>query len=50
VTSAEAPRVGFFWGIPAFDGPWRLLADKTPIAQAEPYGKGLTHGEGLRSG
>lgn len=46
VTSAGTPCVGIFWGIPGPDGSWRLLSDKTPIAQAETYGECLTHGGG----
>jgi len=38
--------VGIFWGIPDARGGWRLLLDKTPIPQAEPYGDCLTHALG----
>lgn len=46
MTSTGTPCVGIFWGISGPDGSWQLLSDKTPIAQAEPYGDCLTHGGG----
>lgn len=38
--------VGIFWGIPAPDHSWTILADATSLADAEPYGEFLTHARG----
>lgn len=38
--------VGIFWGIPAPDRSWTILADTTSLADAEPYGDFLTHPRG----
>lgn len=40
------PCVGIFWFISDTDGGPTLLADKTPIDAAEPYGECLTHPTG----
>lgn len=37
------PHVGIFWGCPTHDGGIVLLADKTPVDQAEVYGDSRTH-------
>lgn len=41
-----APCVGIFWGCRAQDGSLLLLADKTPVDQAEDYGDCRTHAIG----
>lgn len=41
-----APCVGIFWGCRRQDGSLALLADKTPIDQAEEYGDCRTHPTG----
>lgn len=38
--------VGIFWGIPDEKQTWNVLSDKTPIDQAVPYGRCLTHAAG----
>jgi hypothetical protein len=38
--------LGIFWGIPNIDHSWRILTDKTSLAEAEPYGDFLTHPRG----
>ena len=38
--------VGIFWGCPTAGGETVLLADKTPVDQAEEYGDFRTHGTG----
>ncbi len=38
--------VGIFWGCRSDDGEWVLLADKTPVDQAEDYGECRTHAVG----
>ena len=40
------PSVGIFWGCPTDDGSLILLADMTPIEQAEDYGDCRTHAAG----
>lgn len=40
------PCVGIFWGCRGHDGSLVLLADKTPIDQAEQYGDCRTHPTG----
>lgn len=40
------PCVGIFWGIQTEEGGLVLLADKTPIGQAEEYGECRTHPTG----
>ncbi len=35
--------VGIVWGVPEADGTLRLITDRTPRAEAEPYGEFLTH-------
>ena len=40
------PNVGIFWGCPAENGRMVLLADKTPIDQAETYGDCVSHAAG----
>ncbi len=36
------PHVGFFWFVPE-TGVWHLVADRIPLAEAEPYGDCRTH-------
>jgi hypothetical protein len=38
--------LGIFWGIPNTHHSWRILTDKTPLAEGEPYGDFLTHPRG----
>jgi len=38
--------LGIFWGLPNVDHSWRILRDKTSLAEAEPYGDFLTHPRG----
>ncbi len=43
--AATMPSVGIFWGVP--DGEHTVLVtDRTPLAEAEPYGDCLTHSRG----
>ncbi|TXN42379.1 hypothetical protein [Methylobacterium sp. WL7] len=44
--AAGAPSVGIFWGVPDPDGSIILVVDRTPLAEAEPYGTFLTHPRG----
>lgn len=39
---AAVPHVGFFWFIREA-GSWHLVADRIPLAEAEPYGDCRTH-------
>ena len=38
--------IGIFWGIPNPDHSWSILADKSALAEAEPYGDFLTCSRG----
>lgn len=40
------PHVGIFWFVPDQSGNAVLLADRTPLPHAEPYGDCLTHAKG----
>ena len=43
---AGAPSVGIVWGVRDGAGPLLLVTDRTPLAEAEPYGDYLTHPRG----
>lgn len=45
-TAAAAPCVGIVWGVRDGAGPVALVLDRTPLAEAEPYGDVLTHPRG----
>lgn len=40
---ADRPTVGIVWGVRDGAGPLLLVTDRTPLAEAEPYGDFLTH-------
>ena len=40
------PCVGIVWGVRDGAGPLQLVTDRTPLAEAEPYGDCLTHRRG----
>lgn len=42
VPAVAAPHVGFFWFVREA-GFWHLVADRMPVAEAEPYGDCRTH-------
>ncbi len=42
-TGHPPPSVGIVWGIRDGAGPLLLVTDRTPLAEAEPYGDCLTH-------
>lgn len=46
VVADEPPCVGIFWGCPTAEDGLELLADKTPVSQAEEYGDCITHSMG----
>lgn len=37
------PSAGIVWGVHDGAGPLLLITDRTPLAEAEPYGDNLTH-------
>ncbi len=41
--AADRPTVGIVWGVRDGAGPLLLVTDRTPLAEAEPYGDFLTH-------
>ena len=44
--SAATSCVGIVWGVRDGTGPLLLVTDRTPLAEAEPYGDYLTHPRG----
>ena len=44
--STGSPSVGIVWGVTTGAAPLRLIADCTPLSEAEPYGDFLTHPRG----
>ena len=43
LNAADRPGVGIVWGVRDRAGPLLLVTDRTPLAEAEPYGDFLTH-------